>query len=90
MVTLKRAAAVAVAGIGILYAADYLSARWRGAAALGTVQVQPYYAVPLKNGKTEFMMLDPETRTCVKSVAPHFGYAPCWYQDGKKEQRIQM
>jgi hypothetical protein len=86
----KRISAAVLAFLAIFYGADYLSARWRGAAALGTVQVQPYYAVPLKDGKTEFMMLDPETRTCVKSVAPHFGYEPCWYLDGKKEQRIQM
>jgi hypothetical protein len=74
----------------VFYAADYLSARLRGAGAMGTVQVHPYYAVPMKDGKTEYMMLDPEARTCVKSVAPHFGFAPCWYLDGKKEQRIQM
>ena len=86
----KRIGVAVLSFLAISYVADYASARWRGAGALGTVQVQPYYAVPLKDGKTEFMMLDPETRTCVKSVAPHFGYAPCWYLDGKKEERIQM
>jgi hypothetical protein len=86
----KRIALAIMALLLVFYVADYLSARWRGAGAMGTVQVHPYYAVPLKDGKTEYLMLDPETRTCVKSVAPHFGYAPCWYLDGKKEQRIQM
>jgi hypothetical protein len=52
--------------------------------------VQPYYAVPLRDGKTEFMMLDPEDRTCVYSLFPHFGYGPCWYVKGKREQRINM
>jgi hypothetical protein len=36
------------------------------------------------------MMLDPETQTCVKSLAPHFGYKPCWYLDGRKQPRINM
>jgi len=72
------------------YAGDLLVARLRGASALRPVQVQPYYAVPLKNGKTEIIMLDPETETCVKSLAPHFGFKPCWYLDGRRQQRIQM
>jgi hypothetical protein len=76
-----------LAALAVIYAADYLSAKMRGQSALGTVQVQPYYAVPLKDGKTEFMLLDPETKTCVKSLAPHFGYSPCWYLDGRKQER---
>ena len=76
--------------VAAVYAGDYLVARVRGAHAVSAVQVQPYYAVPLRSGKTEFMMLDPETRTCVRSLFPHFGYSPCWYLDGRKEQRIDM
>jgi hypothetical protein len=79
-----------VALAGLLYIGDWLVARWRGPRALGTVLVRPYYAVPLKDGKTEFMMLSPETRTCVRSLLPHFGDAPCWYLDGRKQQRIDM
>ena len=86
----KRILGVAALLLCAFYAADYLLARMRGPNALGTVQVQPYYAVPLKDGKTEFMMLDPETRTCVKSLLPHFGYSPCWYLDGRKQQKINM
>jgi hypothetical protein len=52
--------------------------------------VQPYYAVPERGGKTEFMPLDPESRTCVYSLFPHFGYGPCWYLKGKRERRINM
>lgn len=90
MPPLKRILAVAVLALAAIYAGDYLAARLRGANALGAVQVQPYYAVPLKDGKTEFMLLDPETQTCVKSLLPHFGYSPCWYLDGRKQQRINM
>jgi hypothetical protein len=87
---LKRLLVAFLLTLALIYAADYLSAKMRGANALGSVQVQPYYAVPLKDGKTEFMLLDPETRTCVKSLLPHFGYGPCWYLDGRKEQKIAL
>jgi len=74
----------------LVYTADYLIARSRGAAAVGTVQVQAYYAVPLKDGKTEFMMLDPESRSCVHALFPHFGYTPCWYLNRHQQQRVNM
>ena len=75
---------------GLLYGGDWLSARWRGPHHDGAERARPYYAVPLKDGKTEFMMLSPETRTCVHSLVPHFGDAPCWYLEGHKQQRIDM
>ena len=75
---------------GLLFGGDSLDASWRGPRAFGTVLVRPYYAVPLKDGKTEFIMLSPETRTCVHSLFPHFGAAPCWYLEGHKRQRIDM
>jgi hypothetical protein len=87
---LKRAAAFVVLAVAAVYAGDYLCARLRGSSALATVQVQPYYAVPLRSGKTEFMLLDPENRTCVRALFPHFGWAPCWYVNGKRQQRIDM
>ena len=90
MFQVKRAAAFVALAVAAVYAGDYLSARLRGASALATVQVQPYYAVPLRDGKIEFMMLDPENRTCVRALLPHFGYGPCWYMKGKREQRINM
>ena len=90
MLSPKRIVGSVLLALAVLYAADYLWARARGAKALATVQVQPYYAVPLKDGKTEYMMLDPEARTCVKSIAPHLGYTPCWYLEGHKQQRTNM
>jgi hypothetical protein len=87
---IKRILAAILLVLAAAYAGDYLMARLRGANALTTVQVEPYYAVPLKDGKTEFMMLDPESQTCVRSLLPHFGYSPCWYLDGRKQQRINM
>lgn len=90
MLSPKRIVGSILFALAVLYAADYLYARARGGNALATVQVQPYYAVPLKDGKTEYMMLQPETQTCVKSIAPHFGYTPCWYLEGHKQQRTNM
>jgi len=72
------------------YVADGIIAKRRGANAIGQVHVNRYYAVPLKDGKTEMIPLDPETDTCVHAVFPHFGYAPCWRVEGQKEKRIDM
>jgi len=74
----------------LLYGGDWLVARFRGPRAFGTVVVRPYYAVPLKDGKTEILMQPPETHTCVHSLLPHFGAAPCWYLEGHKQQRIDI
>jgi hypothetical protein len=86
----KRALLAILLAVAAAYAGDYLVARLRGANALASVTVQPYYAVPLKDGKTEILVLDPENETCVKSLAPHFGFKPCWYLDGRREPKIQM
>jgi hypothetical protein len=75
---------------GLLYVGDWLAARSRGPRAFGSVVVQPYYAVALKDGKTEFIMLAPETHACVHALFPHFGAAPCWYLEGHKRQRIDV
>jgi hypothetical protein len=42
----------------------------------------------MKDGKTQFIMLDPETDTCIRSLFPHFGYRPCWKMTSR--QRINM
>jgi hypothetical protein len=75
---------------GLLDGGDWLVARSRGARAFGSVLVRPYYAVPLKDGKTEFIMLSPETRACVHALFPHFGAAPCWYLEGHTQQRVDL
>ena len=72
---LKRAIVSVVLGVVLLYAADYAVIRYRVAAnrnAYGTVTVQPYYAVPRKDHKTEFLFDDPRDQTCVHSLFPHF------------------
>jgi hypothetical protein len=86
----KRGASAVFLLLLLIYSGDYAAARLKGSGGLATVPVQPYYAVPLRSGKTEFMLLPPENRTCVHALFPHFGYAPCWYLSGKREQRINM
>lgn len=82
-----------VAGIALLYAADYLVLRYRVAtnrSPYGTVTVQPYYAVPRKDHKIEYMFDDPRDVTCVNSIFPHLGDSPCWYLSRNKQRRIDM
>jgi hypothetical protein len=71
----------------VTYLADYLAARTN---PLGTVQVQPYYAVHLKDKKTEFDFDVPaESTSCAQSLAPHLGYPPCWYLRRHTTRRIE-
>lgn len=87
MRTVKRVLVIALLLLAVVYAIDYFMARGR---PLGAVQVQPYYAVPQKNGHTEFILADPETDDCVQSMLPHLGYSPCWYLGRHKQKRIDM
>jgi len=90
MKQLKRILLAILAAIVLTYAGDYISLRARLPKSLTSVEVQPYYAVPLRNGKTEIMMLDPEDRPCVHSLFPHMGNAPCWYVQRHTQKRIDM
>jgi hypothetical protein len=84
---------IVVLGCALLYAGDYAAVRYhipRSRDPLGTVQIQPYYAVPLKDGKTEFMFLAPENQVCVHSLFPHLGHSPCWYLRRKSNKRINV
>jgi hypothetical protein len=89
----KAVLAAVITGCVLLYAGDYASLRYRAAKnrnAFGSVEVQPYYAVPLKDGKTEFMFLKPQNEVCVHSMFPHLGHSPCWYANKHRDKRINM
>jgi hypothetical protein len=76
-----------------VYAGDYLSVRYRilkNRNPFQVVKIQRYYAIHLKDGKTEFVFLDPETQGCVCSLFPHFGYSPCWYVKRRNVRRIDI
>lgn len=76
--------------LAVVYLGDYLSVRFPGARnPFGTVSVQPYLAIHLKDKKTEFNFdVPPETKVCVHSMFPHMGYSPCWYVSRQTQQRI--
>jgi hypothetical protein len=76
-----------------VYVCDYLSVRYRilkNRDPFGVVKIQRYYAVRLKDGKTEFVFQEPETQGCVHSLFPHFGYSPCWYVKRRNVKRIDI
>jgi len=90
---MKTAVVAVLAFCAVLYAGDYAVVRYRIARnrnAFGTVQVQPYYTVPLKDGKTEFMFLDSQNQTCVRSLFPHLGRTPCWYLNRHRNQATNL
>ena len=77
----------------VSYAADFAWLHFRLAThlnVLATVTVHPYYAVPQKNHKVEFLFEEPHDETCVEALFPHLGDSPCWYLDRNKDKRIDM
>jgi hypothetical protein len=87
---------VAISGIALfflIYFGDYLSLRFRipgNRLQFDTVHVQPYIAVPKKNGQTEFILDAPVDHVCANSLFPHFGVQPCWYLRGHREPRTNL
>ncbi len=72
----------AVLGVTVLYAGDYLSARFRlpgNRQTLATVDVQTLWAIKQKDGRIEYAPGDSGPQTCLLSLFPHLGYTPCWY-----------
>ncbi len=93
MAILRRILTTLTLGVILLYAGDYLSVRYGFPGhrpTFGSVSVHPYYAIPQKSGKTEIVLLDPDTRTCVQSLFPHLGANPCWYVRRHVRERIDM
>jgi hypothetical protein len=73
------------------YVGDYLSVRYgipKGRPQFGSVQVQSYYSVKLKNQRTELMFQPAEAQPCVHSLFPHLGAIPCWYLERHARQKI--
>ena len=86
--------ALLLGGLGAaVFAGDDALLRYRVAAhrdPFAVVMVQPYYAVRLKSGKTEFLFQEPRAERCVNSLFPHFGQAPCWYARHHRERRTEI
>jgi hypothetical protein len=41
-------------------------------------------------GVFRYIFNPPQAVTCVNSIFPHGGYAPCWYLQRNKEQRTDI
>jgi hypothetical protein len=88
-----RSIAVLIAAAAVAYVLDYAVLRFRIAknhTPFNTVTVHPYYAVPQKDQKTQFIMGDPTDQQCVNSLFPHLGDSPCWYLMKHIDQQINM
>lgn len=87
-------AVLSVAGVlALAYGGDYCAFRFRVATKrqpFGSVTVTRYYAVPQKNGKTEFLFDPPAPQVCANSLFAQAGYAPCWYVRRHTEQRTDI
>jgi hypothetical protein len=82
---------VVIALVLAVYAGDYLSVRFgipKGRPQFGSVRVQSYYSVKLKNQRTELMFQPPESQQCVHSLFPQLGASPCWYLARHATQKI--
>jgi hypothetical protein len=90
---LKRIVAALLGLLAAAYLCDYLSVRYRipdNREPLGAVEVQRYYAVRLKSGKTEITYDGSENQVCTNSIFPHLGYDPCWYVRQHKRKMIDI
>lgn len=90
--TLSRALAFLLIAIAAVWVCDYLSVRFKfpNKQPFGTVMVRTYYAVPQKNGSTEFLFDPPHQQDCVHSLFPHAGLEPCWYLSSHTQHRVNM
>ena len=89
----RRVFLVILFSLCIVYVCDYVSLRYRipnHRDPFGSVKIQTYYAVPRKDGRTEFLLDEPRNEQCVHSLFPHFGDNPCWYMSRRTDRRIDM
>jgi hypothetical protein len=90
---IRRLLTIAIFCCLCLYLGDYFSLLFQipnHRAQVGSVTVERYYAVPLKNHKTEYMFDSPAAMACVYSLFPHFGDAPCWFLTRHRRQEIKL
>ena len=91
-VALKVAIIIVAALSVLLYAADFVSLRVGvpPREKLGSITVHTYYAVKLKNGRTEYDNGSDQVVNCSNSLFPQFGVDPCWYIARHPNQQITI
>jgi len=88
-----RAVAIVLGALLVLYLGDFVSARFGipgHRQTWGSVQVQTLYAVRQKDNRVEYELGDVITQTCVHSLFPQMGYAPCWYLSEHATKQINV
>jgi hypothetical protein len=89
----QRIVVIALVSFCLAYICDYFSVRYRIAKhsnPFEDLEIHPYYAVPQKNGRTQFLFDEPRAERCVESLFPHFGDSPCWYLRRRTQRRIDI
>lgn len=69
-----------------VYLGDYAVLRFRSHPS-DQLTVYHYLAIQEKNNRQEFVFQGSEQQTCVHSMLPHMGHAPCWYAVKHTEKR---
>jgi len=72
-----------VAGLALVYGADFALFRLRGKPA-GKVDVP----IQEKANRVEYIFDKEENQASLRSLFPHAGMTPCWYLSRHTEQRI--
>ena len=80
---------IALAVFAVVWIGDYLLLRLHRE-QYGSVVVQRFYEITLKNRKTEYMSEEPKPQQCVNSLFPHFGYSTCWWLEGHRRQIVRV
>jgi hypothetical protein len=73
----------------MLYGGDYVALRCRPK-PFGSVQVRRLYAVKMRNRQTQYLADEAQSASCVNSLLPQMGYAPCWYLTRHRVQTIDI
>lgn len=91
MRTVTRVTLVAAIVIALAYIVDAAWVRIRLAIhrdPTSRINVAVTLTVPQKNGRLGLFPGGVETRSCVRSLFPQLGLAPCWYIERHTEERI--
>jgi hypothetical protein len=88
-VVLTRIAVIVVLGCVLVYGTDFAVLLTR-TAQYGSVRVSVMYAVKMKNRQTTYLPEEPQDLSCVNSMFPQKGYAPCWYLTRHRQQTVEI
>jgi hypothetical protein len=89
---MKPKVILVIVALGVVYLCDLASVLLHIPArdTFGSVTVHTYYAVKLKNGRTEYDYAGDHDVSCANSIFPQFGAQPCWYARRHTEEQINI